>query len=75
MFLFNCFKTGLKFATIAFIVASVLAFLGAPTFLGVVFITASVVMTVYAYAVLAFLLGFIFKYFKKPKNAEVPGNN
>jgi len=57
-------KTAFKFAFVILIVSSILVFLGAPTFFGMVIITASLMMTVYIYSLIGFILGFCFKYFK-----------
>ena len=57
-------KTAFKFAFVILIVSSILVFLGAPTFFGMVIITASLMMTVYVYSLLGFIIGFCFKYFK-----------
>lgn len=64
--------TGIKTAMATLVVASLLAFLSAPVFFGMVIITASVVMTVYIYTFLAFLLGAIYKWFviRKKDNAS-----
>jgi hypothetical protein len=71
----SIFSSGLKFAGITLVVASLLAFLSAPVFFGMVIITASVVMTVYTYTVIAFILGAIFKWFKVRKgNGTIDSN-
>ena len=57
-------KTGFKVAFVTLIIASILAFAGAPTLFGMVIITASLMMTVYVYSLLGFIIGFCFKYFK-----------
>ena len=54
---------GIKLGFVVMIIAGILAFLGAPTFFGVVIITASVMMTVYAYAAIAFVIGVVYKAF------------
>lgn len=61
---------GVKLGFVVMIIAGILAFLGAPTFLGIVMITASVVMTVYTYAAIAFVIGVVYKalMLKKEKN-------
>ena len=57
-------SSGVKLGFTTLIIAGILAFLGAPTFFGVVLITASVVMTVYAYAAIAFVVGAVYKWLK-----------
>ena len=53
--------TGVKLGFVVMILAGILAFLGAPTFFGIVIITAGVMMTVYTYAAIAFVFGVVYK--------------
>jgi len=55
--------SALKLAAIVFVIAAILAFLGAPVFLGMVILTASAIVTVYAYTAIAFVIGFLWKLF------------
>jgi uncharacterized protein (UPF0333 family) len=52
---------GVKLGFVVMILAGILAFLGAPTFFGIVIITAGVMMTVYTYATIAFVIGVVYK--------------
>lgn len=52
---------GVKLGFVVMILAGILAFLGAPTFFGIVIITAGVMMTVYTYAAIAFVIGVVYK--------------
>ena len=52
---------GVKLGFVVMTIAGILAFLGAPTFFGVVIITAGVMMTVYTYAAIAFVIGVVYK--------------
>ena len=62
---------GVKLGFITLIIAGILAFLGAPTFFGIVIITAGVMMTVYTYATIAFVIGVLYKFFVMRKEAKV----
>lgn len=57
---------GLRYGALFGLVASILAFLAAPTFFGIVFITASVVMTVMMYGVIGFVIGVAVRFFRSP---------
>lgn len=71
----SIFSSGLKVAGITLVIASLLAFLSAPVFFGMVIITASVVMTVYIYTIIAFILGALFKWLKMRKgNGTIDSN-
>jgi len=68
-------SSGLKFAGITLVIGSLLAFLSAPVFFGMVIITASVLMTVYTYTAIAFILGAILKWFKVRKGNDAINSN
>jgi hypothetical protein len=53
--------TGLKLAVLVAVVVGLISFLGAPSFFGIVFITAGIIATVVAYTVVGFVVGFIAK--------------
>jgi len=64
------FMTALKFGFVTLLIAAVLAFLSAPVFLGVVLITASVVMTVYIYGAIAFVVGGFYRWLTLRNDAK-----
>ena len=62
---------GIKLGFVVMIIAGILVFLGAPTFFGIVIITAGAMMTVYTYATIAFVIGVLYKFFVMRKEAKV----
>jgi hypothetical protein len=63
--------SGFKLAFITLGIGSILAFMAAPVFLGLVILTASVVTTVVAYSVIAFVVGFVYNFFKQKPKAQI----
>jgi hypothetical protein len=60
---FNAIWYGIKASTAIAIIAAAVTFFGAPTFFGIVLITASAVMTVYAWAGITFVVAFLLRLF------------